>query len=63
MAMPRNSIRRAHLFYKINARGDDINMNIDINVSQRFMSFLNDWDYEKYLLIGGYGSGKSCKNR
>lgn len=57
--MPRNSIRRAHLFYKINARGDGINMNIDINVSQRFMSFLNDWDYEKYLLIGGYGSGKS----
>lgn len=34
-------------------------MNVDLQVSSRFMSFLNDWDYEKYLLVGGYGSGKS----
>ena len=32
---------------------------IDVNVSDRFMNFINDWDYEQYLLIGGYGSGKS----
>lgn len=34
-------------------------MDIDINVSSRFASFLTDWDYEQYLCIGGYGSGKS----
>lgn len=34
-------------------------MNVDLQVSSRFMSFLDDWDYEKYLLVGGYGSGKS----
>lgn len=34
-------------------------MNVDLQVSSRFLSFLNDWDYEKYLLVGGYGSGKS----
>ena len=34
-------------------------MNVDLQVSSRFMSFLNDWYYEKYLLVGGYGSGKS----
>ena len=32
---------------------------IDVNVSDRFMNFINDWDYEQYLLMGGYGSGKS----
>lgn len=34
-------------------------MNINLNVPDRFASFLTDWDYEQYLLIGGYGSGKS----
>lgn len=34
-------------------------MSVDINVSSRFATFLNDWDYEQYLLFGGYGSGKS----
>lgn len=34
-------------------------MNVDLQVSSRFLSFLDDWDYEKYLLVGGYGSGKS----
>lgn len=34
-------------------------MNVDIEVSNRFASFLTDWDYEQYLLLGGYGSGKS----
>lgn len=28
-------------------------------VSPHFENFLFDWDYETYLLIGGYGSGKS----
>lgn len=32
---------------------------INIEVSSRFASFLTDWDYEQYLLFGGYGSGKS----
>lgn len=34
-------------------------MNINMQVSDRFSSFLMDWDYEQYLLFGGYGSGKS----
>lgn len=34
-------------------------MDINIGVSNRFASFLTDWDYEQYLLLGGYGSGKS----
>ena len=34
-------------------------MNVNMNVSNRFVSFLTDWDYEQYLLLGGYGSGKS----
>lgn len=32
---------------------------ININVSDRFINFINDWDYEQYILMGGYGSGKS----
>lgn len=34
-------------------------MNININVSDHFKSFVDDWDYEQQLSIGGYGSGKS----
>lgn len=34
-------------------------MNVNLGISNRFASFVNDWDYEQYLLIGGYGSGKS----
>ena len=34
-------------------------MEIVKEVSERFADFVFDWDYEKYLLIGGYGSGKS----
>ncbi|MBO5743457.1 MAG: PBSX family phage terminase large subunit [Clostridia bacterium] len=34
-------------------------MKITKAVSPAFEDFLFDWDYEKYLLIGGYGSGKS----
>ena len=29
------------------------------DVSTHFEDFIFDWDYETYLLIGGYGSGKS----
>lgn len=32
---------------------------INIEVSSRFLDFVNDWDYETYLCLGGYGSGKS----
>jgi len=34
-------------------------MKITKPVSSAFEDFLFNWDYEKYLLIGGYGSGKS----
>lgn len=34
-------------------------MKITKKVSPAFEDFIFDWDYEKYLLIGGYGSGKS----
>lgn len=32
---------------------------INIPVARRFVDFIKDWDYATYLLIGGYGSGKS----
>lgn len=34
-------------------------MKITKAVSPVFEDFIFDWDYEQYLLIGGYGSGKS----
>jgi len=34
-------------------------MEITKEVSERFADFVFDWDYETYLLVGGYGSGKS----
>lgn len=34
-------------------------MEIVKEVADRFADFVFDWDYEKYLLVGGYGSGKS----
>lgn len=34
-------------------------MDINMNISERFLNYVLDWDYEKYLLVGGYGSGKS----
>lgn len=34
-------------------------MNIVKEVSERFADFVFDWYYETYLLLGGYGSGKS----
>lgn len=30
-----------------------------MRVSPAFDNFIFDWDYEKYLVLGGYGSGKS----
>lgn len=33
--------------------------NINIKVSDSFLDYINDWDYETYLDVGGYGSGKS----
>lgn len=32
---------------------------IYMQIPQKFMPFMSDWDYPEYLLIGGYGSGKS----
>lgn len=34
-------------------------MEIVKEVSERFADFVFDWDYETYVAIGGYGSGKS----
>lgn len=34
-------------------------MKITKKVSPAFEDFIFDWDYETYLLLGGYGSGKS----
>ncbi len=34
-------------------------MTIDKEVNPRFEDFLWDWDYQTYLLVGGYGSSKS----
>ena len=34
-------------------------MEITKGVSERFADFVFDWYYETYLLLGGYGSGKS----
>lgn len=34
-------------------------MVVDKEVNPRFESFLFDWDYKTYLLVGGYGSSKS----
>lgn len=34
-------------------------MKISKKVSPAFEDFVFNWDYEQYLLIGGYGSGKS----
>ena len=32
---------------------------INIPVADRFLDFIQDWNYATYLLLGGYGSGKS----
>lgn len=34
-------------------------MVVDKKINPRFEDFLFDWDYGKYLLLGGYGSSKS----
>lgn len=34
-------------------------METTLRVAKRFEAFLQDWEYRQYLLIGGYGSGKS----
>lgn len=34
-------------------------MEVIKSVNERFEDFLFDWDYETYLLVGGYGSSKS----
>lgn len=34
-------------------------MTVNKEVNPRFESFLFDWDYKTYLLVGGYGSSKS----
>ena len=34
-------------------------MKITVKVSPAFEDFVFNWDYEQYLLMGGYGSGKS----
>ena len=33
-------------------------MEVNLEISDRFYNFMFDWDYKRYLLVGGYGSGK-----
>lgn len=37
----------------------DSQRTIEASIPDKFMPFMSDWDYPEYLLIGGYGSGKS----
>lgn len=32
---------------------------VSVSIAPAFEDFIFDWDYETYLLVGGYGSGKS----
>lgn len=32
---------------------------VSMVIADRFSNFILDWDYEQYLVLGGYGSGKS----
>lgn len=34
-------------------------MNVDLEICPRFEQYVFDWDYKYYVLLGGYGSGKS----
>lgn len=43
----------------IYVRSDKKSVEINLQVSEKFQNFINDWDYEMQLSIGGYGSGKS----
>lgn len=36
-----------------------LTMETSIDITERFFDYVFDWDYEQYLSIGGYGSGKS----
>ena len=38
---------------------EEQNMKATMRVNPHFENFIFDWDYEKYLLIGSYGSSKS----
>ena len=34
-------------------------MKVEYDIAPRFDDYIFDWDYETYLLLGGYGSSKS----
>ena len=34
-------------------------MNVTLDVNDRFINFIKNWDYKTYLLVGAYGSSKS----
>lgn len=34
-------------------------MDVNLQVNERFINYIFDWDYEQYLLVGAYGSSKS----
>lgn len=35
------------------------NNTTEIQVAENFINYINDWDYVTYVVMGGYGSGKS----
>lgn len=39
---------------------EELNNNVtEIQVAENFIDYINDWDYVTYVVMGGYGSGKS----
>ena len=36
-------------------------MQTEIEILPRFENYIDDWDYLEYVLLGGYGSGKSVQ--
>ena len=34
-------------------------MQVEVKINNHFLEFTHDYDHDQYILIGGYGSGKS----
>ena len=34
-------------------------MQVQVKINNHFLEFTHDYDHDQYILIGGYGSGKS----
>lgn len=56
--MARRNPRHGRVLGGVNAQ-NKLSRKIYKEVASHFEDFIFDWDYETYLLLGGYGSGKS----